>query len=159
MLSPSSGVCFSNMLVSTCKCTCYNLEDQCQYFHDHEDLRYLVVYSVGQGIFCLYGTKIFVTNFTKACFWTLSWTSQTESTISNPLHWRSIITLFSHLCLHSCIAFGRTLVQVSAQKLVILTKVFVAFSVPAGKCWDITLNYTTTSSCHIFSIHHSLITV
>lgn len=41
----------------------------------------------------------FINVITRAYHWTLSWTSSIQSTPSDPITWRSIIILPSHLCL------------------------------------------------------------
>jgi hypothetical protein len=44
-----------------------------------------------------YGNRRFITVFTKALQWSLSWASSTQSTPSHPISLRSILILFTHL--------------------------------------------------------------
>jgi hypothetical protein len=55
-------------------------------------------HSACQKISCfLYGTRRFITVFTKACHWTLSWGSRIQFAPSIPISLRSILMLSSHL--------------------------------------------------------------
>jgi hypothetical protein len=75
-------------------------------------LTYLLTYSMVQNISwksdchsayqktsCfLYGTRRFITVFTKTRHWILSWTKRIQFASSIPISLRSILMLFSHLC-------------------------------------------------------------
>jgi hypothetical protein len=57
-------------------------------------------YSDCQRIACFhYGTQRFITVFTKTHHWTLSWASWIQFAPTTPISLRSILMLFSHLCL------------------------------------------------------------
>ena len=47
----------------------------------------------------LYGTWRFITTFTSACHVSLSWARSIQSMPPHPTSWRSILILWSHLCL------------------------------------------------------------
>jgi hypothetical protein len=46
-----------------------------------------------------YGTRRFITVFTRALHWSLSWATSLKSTPSHPITLRSVLILSSHLCL------------------------------------------------------------
>jgi hypothetical protein len=56
-------------------------------------------YSASQKLPALYGTLIFVTMFTTACHWSLSWVRCVQSTPCHPRSVRSVLILCSHLLL------------------------------------------------------------
>jgi hypothetical protein len=45
-----------------------------------------------------YGARMFITVFTTACHWSISWTRRIQFTLSHPISRRSILILSSHLC-------------------------------------------------------------
>ena len=46
-----------------------------------------------------YGAQMFITAFKSACHLSLSWATLIQSMPSHPISWRSIVILYSHLCL------------------------------------------------------------
>jgi len=56
-------------------------------------------HSVNQEISLLYRTRIYITVFTTACPWSLSWARCLQATLSQPITLRSILILFYYLCL------------------------------------------------------------
>jgi hypothetical protein len=53
--------------------------------------------SLSKNILISYGTRRFITVFTKACHWTLSWARRIQFAPSIPISSRSILMLSSHL--------------------------------------------------------------
>jgi hypothetical protein len=56
-------------------------------------------FSASQEIPRIYGTRRFITAFTRARHLSLSWARSIQSMSAHPTSWRSILLLYYHLCL------------------------------------------------------------